>query len=215
MILASHRFLLICSTMGAHATGTRGGTRTNPPTGRGVPPLQSIRTNPEGKCPFVRRTRRHEAPENRGGPRAARRECRCGYQLPGRGRVQGYRATKAILKWKINDETPNTRRMRAKHPTTPRKNHTDNPPSPPWWWGIRRACRHCTAAWGRGISTRAAVCSSPSSWYPVFELRLLIRSLEVGTGSVSLVEHGTTPLFRTSRFLAATRPRTRIFCRVA
>ena len=110
--------------------------------------------------------------------------------------MQGYRATKAILKWKINDETPNTSRMRAKHPTTPRKNHTDNLPSPPWWWGIGRACRHGTAAaWGRGISGRAAVCSSPSSWYPVFGLRLLARSWELGKRSVRLVEHETTPLF--------------------
>ena len=135
---------------------------------------------------------------------------------PGRGRVQGYRATKAILKWKMNDETPNTSRMRAKHPTTPRKNHTDNLPSPPWWWGIGRACRHGTAAaWGRGISGRAAVCSSPSSWYPVFGLRLLARSWELGKRSVRLVEHETTPLFPISRFFAATRPRTRVFCRVA
>ena len=100
------------------------------------------------------------------------------------------------MKWKINDETPNTSRMRAKNPTTPRNNHTENLPSPPWWWGIGRACRHGTAAWGRGISRRAAVCSSPSSWYPAFGLKLLAWSWEeLRKRSVRLVEHEKTPLF--------------------
>ena len=211
-------FLLICGTTGAHATGTRGGNRTNPPTGRGVPPLRSILTNYEAKCPFVRRPRRHEAPESCGGPRVARRECR--RPTPDAARTRqgaGLSCHKAILKWKINDETPNTSQMCAKHPTSPRKNHTDSPPSPPW--AVESDARAGTARRlgynCRGISRRAAVYSSPSSWYPVFGLRLLTQSWELGKGSVHLVEHETTPLFRNSRFLAATRPRTRVFCRVA
>ena len=72
--------------------------------------------------------------------------------------MQGYRVTKAILIWKINDESPNTSRMRAKNPTTARKNHTGNLPSPPWWWGIGRACTGTARRLGVGAFLDAQRC---------------------------------------------------------
>ena len=66
MIMAS----LICGTTSAHATGTRGGNRTNPPTGRGAPSLRSIRANPEAEAqkpvPSTPSTWQHAAPNHEG-----------------------------------------------------------------------------------------------------------------------------------------------------
>ena len=72
MILASYRFFADLR----HHGRTRDGNarRQTYESANGPwrpPPLRSIRTNPKGKSPFVRRPRRHEAPESRGGPRRA------------------------------------------------------------------------------------------------------------------------------------------------